>query len=135
MPPRAVLDTNVLVPALLWRGTPHEILLKALDRKFKIVISYPLLEELRKTLQLKKFNLTKSEINGLIRVIYYLSEIVEINKRFNVELKDEEDKIVTDCALNGKAEFIVTGDKDLLSCSVKGVKIVSPREFLERCLK
>jgi putative PIN family toxin of toxin-antitoxin system len=132
MGPRAVLDTNVLVSALLWKGIPHKILLKALDREFEIIISYPLLKELRKTLQLKKFNLTKEEISGLIRIIYYLSEIIEINKKFDTQLRDKEDRIVTDCALNGGADFIVTGDNDLLSTeSVRGVKIVSPKEFLE----
>ncbi|MFH1773453.1 MAG: putative toxin-antitoxin system toxin component, PIN family [Methanobacteriota archaeon] len=135
MRPRAVLDTNVLVSALLWKGIPHKILLKALNREFDIIISYPLLNELRKTLQLKKFNLAKEEINGLVRIIYYLAEIVEINKKFDAALRDEEDRIVTDCALNGKANFIVTGDEDLLSLgSVRGVKIISPKEFVEKVL-
>lgn len=135
MRPRAVLDTNVLVSALLWRGIPHKILLKALDEEFEIIISYPLLTELKKTLQLRKFNLTKSEVDGLVRVIYHLAEIVEVNKKFDVALRDEKDRIVTDCALNGKADFIVTGDEDLLSLGlIKGIKIVSPKEFLEKVL-
>ncbi|MDI6902511.1 MAG: putative toxin-antitoxin system toxin component, PIN family [Methanocellales archaeon] len=108
---RAVLDTNVWVSALLWRGNPHKILLRALDGDIKVITSTDILDELERVLRLDKFNLDGEEIKGLLKVVYGVSEIVKISESFDIEIKDEEDRIITDCALNGDADLIVTGDK------------------------
>ncbi len=132
MVPRAVLDTNVWVSALLWKGNPHRILLVALDGEIKAITSTDILDEVERVLRLDKFNLDEEEIKGLLKVVYGASEIIDINENFKIKIRDEKDKIITDCALNGNADFVVSGDKDLLDLRlVEDVRIVNPKEFLD----
>jgi len=132
MVPRAVLDTNVWVSALLWKGNPHKILLMALECKIEIVTSTDILDEVERVLRLDKFNLDEEEIKGLLKVVYGASKIIDIGENFDIKIRDVKDKIITDCALNGNADFVVSGDKDLLDLRlVENVRIVNPKEFLD----
>jgi len=130
---RAVLDTNVLVSALLWKGTPHEIFLKAMDGEFQAVASQEIIEELRAVLEHGEFGLEKEEVQGLLKIVTGIVELMSIQKKTDVSLKDAGDRNIIDCAVNGKADFIVTGDRELLELGkFQKIKIVSPKEFIER---
>ena len=129
---RVVIDTNVLISALFWVGRPKRLLNAARINKIAFITSESLLTELKGvcTAMNKPFHLSKSEAD---KIIDHLKDIAEevVSLKSNVTLcKDEADNRVLECALDGKADYIVTGDKDLLSLkSFKGIKIAKVSEL------
>ena len=134
---RAVLDTNVIISALLWGGLPQQIFLAARDERFVAVLTEALLDELITTLSREKFTqqlalrqLTVDAIVTLYRSAVLFVDPVEVPD--NV-VRDPKDRAVLACAVGGKSDFIVSGDKDLLVLgSYEGVSILSADQFLVR---
>lgn len=131
MPLRAVLDTNVLVSAIVYGGKPREILVSmVLERKIDGVISPSLLAELLEVLR-KKFEFASPDLNRVERQIKRKFIFVYPQKRISI-LDDEPDNRVLEAAAEGRCDFIVTGDKELLSLkSFQGAEIMPPRQFIE----
>ena len=128
---RAVLDTNVIISAIFWRDSPYRVMRKALQRDFILVISPDILEEVSERLK-HKFNLPREEIEILMNILLSYSDIVEPTTKVDVVKADENDNKIIECAIDGKADFIVTGDHHLLELkSYKSIKIITPAEFLE----
>ena len=128
---RVVLDTNVIISAIFWRGSPYRVMKKALQRDFILVISPDILEEVSERLKYK-FNLPRDEIETLTNILLSYSDIVEPTTKVNVVKADENDNKIIECAIDGEADFIVTGDHHLLELkSYKSIKIITPAEFLE----
>ncbi len=128
---RVVLDTNVIISAIFWRGSPYRVMRKALQRDFILVISPDILKEVSERLK-HKFNLPREEIEILMNILLSYSDIVEPTTKVNVVKADENDNKIIECAIDGKADFIVTGDHHLLELkSYKSIKIITPAEFLE----
>ena len=128
---RVVLDTNVIISAIFWRGAPYKVMKKALQRDFILVISPDILEEVSERLK-HKFNLPREEIETLMNILLSYSDIVEPTTKVNVVKADENDNKIIECAIDGEADFIVTGDHHLLELkSYKSIKIITPAEFLK----
>jgi len=131
---RVVLDTNVLVSALLFKGALSRFV--ELWRKGKIipVISKETFEELTTVLQYPKFSLSKDEIKSLIEheILPYF-EIIEVVKTVKGVCRDPGDDKFVSCALSASADCIVSGDKDF--CDLKQyqtVKIMNTSDFLKK---
>ncbi len=134
---RVVFDANVFVSALLSpRGAPAELLrlVEGEDSRFTLVTSLDLLEELGRVLGYR--HLSRQLPNGfsapilLVRLIE-LSEIVSDTETARGVCRDPEDDRCLSAALEGRAGFVVTGDRDLLDLGThRGVEIVAPRRFL-----
>lgn len=129
---RVVADTNVLISALLFGGSPEQIFLAALRGDIQILSSRPILKELEKVLN-GKFKLSAGFVRDILDLVEDVAEIVEITSRMKVILHPDEDNRILECAVDGKAEFIVTGDtKHILPLKeYKGIKILSPSEFIK----
>jgi len=130
---RVVLDTNVLVSALLFRGELSKIV--GLWQKGKIipVISKETFHELRTPLGYPKFSLTQEEIDSIIEneILPYF-EIVEVVKEVKGVCRDPEDDKFISCALSASADCIVSGDKDLFDLKQhKSAKIIKASDFLK----
>jgi len=130
---RVVLDTNVLVSALLFRGELSKIV--GLWQKGKIipVISKETFHELRTALGYPKFSLTQEEIDSIIEneILPYF-EIVEVVKEVKGVCRDPEDDKFISCALSASADCIVSGDKDLFDLKqYKSAKIIKASDFLK----
>lgn len=127
-----VLDTNVVVSGLtLPGGQGEKALLAAIDGKVALVISRPLVRELLDVLA-RKFSRNAEE---LARVAVFLGEVGElVDPRTRVRvLGDEPDNRVLECAVSGRADAIVTGDRAMLALyEWSGVRILSLRQFLDR---
>jgi len=129
---RVVLDTNVYIASVFWKGVPHEVVIRGLGGAFLVVISFSLLEEIGETLT-RKFNFPRQDTHALLEVITLNAYVVEPAIKVSVVERDPSDNKVIECAIAGKAEYIVSGDKDLLTLEqYKGIKIVKPVEFLAR---
>ena len=110
---RVVVDTNVLVSAIIHDGRPRQLVLELLD-KHTIILSRLLLVELADVLQRDKFTVDISQVDRFVSSLVQISKIVPDHTRFTVVLDDADDDVVLNVAYTGHADFIVTGDKHLL---------------------
>ncbi|MGE0862548.1 MAG: putative toxin-antitoxin system toxin component, PIN family [Vicinamibacterales bacterium] len=124
-----VLDTNVLVAALVAKGLCLEVVQRTIRMRC-LVSSSALLDELESTLRLK-FEVTPV----VARFLALLREQTMLVDPFVLPepvCRDPDDDIVLGTAMAAGAEVIVTGDKDLLVLGVyEGIRIETPRQFLE----
>ena len=129
---RVVADTNVLISALLFGGVSDQVFLVGLRSEIQLITSDPLLKELERILK-NKFKLDVQLVRGVIEEVRNVAEVVEVSSHINVISHPEEDNRVLECAIDGKANFIVTGDtKHILPLKeFRGIKILSPSEFIK----
>jgi putative PIN family toxin of toxin-antitoxin system len=130
---RIVLDTNVLVSALGWRGPSHDIVASCLDYKYDLLLSPDLLTELEKVLRYPKFHFQDSAILDYLTLLAKSAEIVIPDLKVAIVQADPDDNRVLECALAGNAEVIVTGDDHLLDLAeFEKILILRPKAFLDR---
>jgi len=128
---RVVLDSNVIVAAFASRGLCSEVFEVCLSGH-SIVISEHILSEVKISL-LKKIRLPESIVKDIIVYLREEAERVKPVELDNSPCRDKDDNIIIGTALSGNADFIITGDKDLLVLkSYKWIDIVTPREFWSR---
>lgn len=129
---RVVIDTNVLISATFWTGKPKQLLNKARRREIIFLTSEILLDELKGVLVNKKkpFRLSWEEAEQVVIAMRELAEVVETNSQFTV-CEDDMDNRVLECAVDGAAQRMITGDFHLLKLkSFQGIEIVSVAAFL-----
>ena len=129
MTPRAVLDTNVIVSGLGWRGAPAVILDAVGDDRLVLVTSAPLLAELRRVLEYPR--LAKVIQGGAqLADLVASSGVVVVPNRVLTVVRDDDNNRVLEAAIEGAADYIVSGDADLLDLgSFQGIPIITPGEF------
>ena len=131
---RVVLDTNVLVSALLFTGTSSELVPLWQRNAITVLLSRPILEEYLRVLSYPKFELSEEEIKGLIEeeLLPYV-EAIKPRSRLRVVKRDPSDDKFLECAVAGKAGIIISGDKDLLSLGrYRRIQILSPTQFFDQ---
>ncbi|MDN4165387.1 putative toxin-antitoxin system toxin component, PIN family [Cytophagales bacterium LB-30] len=133
---RVILDTNLWISFLISKR------LQELDSflhtgDITLLFSIELIEEFLEVSQrpkLKKY-FTNSDIKALLKQIDNFSELVQVRSTISV-CRDEKDNFLLSLAIDGKADFLITGDLDLLTMeSFKKTKIVSWANFVKLCLK
>jgi putative PIN family toxin of toxin-antitoxin system len=129
---RVVADTNILVSALLFGGPPEQVFLAGLRGEIQLLISPSLLKEFEKVLK-EKFKLSIHLVREITEGVREVAEIVEMSSHIRAISYPDEDNRVLECAVDGKADFIVTGDtRHILPLKeYGGIKILSPSEFLK----
>ena len=130
---RVTLDTNVLISGMFWSGISSVILERCRCGYIKLVMSSEITSEFEETLRYeKKFRQTEEEILQRVVEILDMSILVYPKEKLCIIQKDLDDNIVLECALAGKSDYIVTGDKHLLELrNYEWTKIVTPREFID----
>lgn len=133
---RVVIDTNVLVAALLWRGAPHALLEHVRTGMVAMVSSPALLAELADVLGRAKFDSildqTHTSRERSLSQLRQLAEVVEPPPLSQPVCRDPDDDHVLALAIAAKAELIVSGDKDLLSLGhFDSVPILAPAQALD----
>ena len=124
-----VLDTNVVVAALVANGLCREVFRRAARRR-ALVTAPALLDELEATLN-RKFIVT-GRTSAFLRMLRTQVRLVEPTRLASPICRDPDDDVVLAAAVAGGADRIVTGDRDLLDLGVyEGIQIVTPRQFLE----
>lgn len=134
-PPRLVLDTNVVVSAVLWGGKPGGSIAAAGEGEVRLHSSRDLLDELRATLErLKLARHVEAEgltVDGIFADYRRLLMLTRRALPPGAWSRDPDDDRVIACALAVGADFVVTGDDDLLTLGeVGGIRIVSPGGML-----
>lgn len=130
---RVVLDTNVVVSALLFRGRLSR--LRALWKKkaFTIIASKEIVGEYLSVLAYHKFNLTEKDIQYIVseELLPYIEPAEPVRAAVKVCKDPDDDKFLA-CAEAAKADFIVSGDAHLLNLKkYKGPPIVTAEKFLK----
>jgi putative PIN family toxin of toxin-antitoxin system len=134
--PRAVLDTNVLVSAVISQGKPRELLSKGIAKQFSIVLSDFILKEFVRVLRRPRFETSEDEIQKIVLAFIQTGEVVSVRSNFRVVRGDPDDDAIVNTAHDGRADVIVTGDSHLLRLkSFKGIKIVSVSEALRQLIE
>jgi putative PIN family toxin of toxin-antitoxin system len=130
---RVVLDTNVLVSGLAYPGSiPGRILGAWHQGGLDVVLSRYILDEMIRVLpRLPRISLTPSEIRDLADSFLFLAEMVEPSAELDERLRDDSDQMVLGTLRAAAADYLVTGDKDLLALA-EWYPIVTPVAFWER---
>jgi putative PIN family toxin of toxin-antitoxin system len=127
---RVVFDTNIFISALLIPGSlPEKAILKIVEEKDSPLISTDIIKQVLSVLS-SKFGRDREGLSHVAVTLSELAELVKPARRVKI-LKDEPDNRILECAIYGGADLLVTGDKEILQLQeYKGVKIISPKEYL-----
>ncbi|MBN1255992.1 MAG: putative toxin-antitoxin system toxin component, PIN family [Deltaproteobacteria bacterium] len=130
---RVVLDTNVVVSALLFQPTLSKIVALWQGGAFIPVISKDTFQELQTVLAYPKFDLTPDEIRSLLEgEILPFFEVIEAVEDVKGVCADSADDKFLACALSASADYLVSGDKALTELKqYKSVRIITPADFLK----
>jgi len=137
MPIRAVLDTNVLISGLIVaQGPPRQILDAWLESLFTLVTSLYLVEELVHVLSYpritERLRLDEPELAAVLDALLSKAEVTSGQLRLPGVTRDPKDDFVVACAKEGEADYIVSGDQDLLVLGeYEGIQVITPRQFVE----
>ena len=128
---RVVFDTNIFIPAFITPGGRAETaLLRAVNGEAKLFTSVPIMTETARKLR-EKFHWDDEHITAAVRHAAAVGLIVKPGLTLKVLADDPDDRIL-ECALEAKADVIVTGDRHLLDLrEYNGVAIITLREFLD----
>jgi len=130
----AVLDTNAVISALLFRGELSRLYDLWKKKAFVVTASREIIEEYIRVLAYPKFKLSEREIEALINeeLLPYIEPVTVIEDVKGVCKAPDDDKFLA-CAVAGKADFIVSGDAHLLSLKKhEGCPIITAEEFLKK---
>ncbi len=126
---KVVFDTNVLVAAFVAEDICSVLLSHARKKEVDLIVCPKILEEFEKVLK-EKLKVPEEIVQEALNLILEASQLVHpAGTAFKV-CRDEDDNQILACALSAKADYLVSGDRNLLKIgSFKKLKIVSPREF------
>lgn len=128
-PLKVVLDTNVLISALIFGGKPETVYRLAIEKRITAFISPFIIAEAIEVLA-KKFNFSQvklKQVKGKLRKNF---KVLNTTKIINI-VRDKDDNKILEAAAEGGCEFIITGDMDLLSLGkYKQIKILTAEQFL-----
>jgi len=134
---KVVVDTNIFISAVIKeRSNPGRVLNLVKEQKIKLILSSDILAEIGTVLfypKLKKIHqLEAKAIKAYLKRIESISQIVTPAKRLEVIKEDSSDNIYLECAIEGRADFIISGDHHLTDLEFyKGIQIVNPATFLK----
>ncbi|PIU58841.1 putative toxin-antitoxin system toxin component, PIN family [Candidatus Bathyarchaeota archaeon CG07_land_8_20_14_0_80_47_9] len=128
-----VLDTNVLVSALIKTGKPRELFLKITEGRIQLILSRSILKEFSEVAddpRIRKY-VDQDDIIAFLRIVGSVAKIVKVKSRFKVVKEDPDDDAVLRTAFDGKADCIVSGNNHLLSLGAfRGIRILTVDELL-----
>lgn len=128
---RIILDTNILISAFFWSGYPRKVYNLAKDHKVIILSSYNIEAEFIRVLSYQKFGLNAAEILPLIFNLRRHSTLIEVKSHIDIIKEDPTDNIFLECAVEGNANYIISGDHHLLDLkSYNEIQIMRAKDFL-----
>jgi putative PIN family toxin of toxin-antitoxin system len=129
---KVLLDTNILISALGWKGNPKTLFEQCLHGHLELVSSVQQLSELMRVMDYPKFLFTEEQKLTFLGIITTIATIVDITGKIHVIKEDPDDDIPLETAINGNVDYLVTGDPHLLKLNeYKKIKIVTAKDFLD----
>ena len=132
---KIVLDTNVFISGVFFKGPPFEILKAWQDGRLRLLLTDEIFIEYQRVGELLSADFPEVDLAPFLELIAANSKIVmPVNLQSQVCDDPDDDKFLS-CALAGKCKIIISGDKHLLRVSgYEGIEIVRPRKFFEEYL-
>ena len=131
---RVTVDTNILISGINFRGKPFDLLELARAGKINLTVSKAILDEMADVLA-RKFDFTPEEIAEARKRITGMARTVRPAVQLDVIKEDPPDNRILECAVGAGADYIVTGDKDLLRLRrYDAIRILTVSDFLEVAL-
>ncbi len=130
---RIVIDTNVIISAILFQNSQPAKAIKFAKQLGKILLSETIFREIGNTLSRPKFDryLSLDSRRQVLSQLLLDSELIEITETITI-CRDLKDNKFWELAINGNADFIITGDQDLLVLNpFRGIQIITVNEFLK----
>jgi putative PIN family toxin of toxin-antitoxin system len=133
---RVVLDANIYISALISTlGNPRIITKRWEQRDFEVLITEDIINEVARVIRYphitKRHNKGEKKIRSYLKLLSTQATLVEVNETLDIIKYDETDNRYLECAVAGKADYIVSGDNHLLSIGeYKGIIILSPAAFV-----
>jgi len=131
---KAVLDTNVLVSALIKTGKPRELLFRAAEGKFQAILSRQILEEFVKVVRDPKVGryVDEEDVEAFLRALAAMTSTMKVKSKFKAVKRDPKDDVVLRTAYDSGSDYVVTGDRDLLEIrEFRGIRIITVERMLE----
>ena len=133
---KAILDTNVFISGVFWKGPPFEILTAWQEQRFDLVISPPILDEYRRVLDEMMKKRPLPVLTSILRIIELHAEMVEPVSFAQSVCGDPDDDKFLEAALAAHAGYVVSGDAALLNLKHhRGIEVVRPARFLNLLLR
>jgi putative PIN family toxin of toxin-antitoxin system len=130
---KIVIDTNISISAFFWNGLQRKVYELARNKKVILLYSSDIERELIRVLSYKKFKLNANEILPLAIDYRNIGLFVKVISSLDIIKEDPTDNIFLECAVDGDAEYIISGDAHLLNLKkYKNIDIVNAKEFLVR---
>jgi putative PIN family toxin of toxin-antitoxin system len=131
---RVVLDTNVLISGLFSTTSTPALAVEKAITKAQLVATIETLRELIEKLLLPKFDpyVTRGRREAMLQRVASLVEIIEVLQHVRASRDPKDDKFL-EAAVNGRANVLVTGDRDLLDLNpFRSIAIITPADYLAR---
>lgn len=129
---RVCIDTNVLISGIFWKGMPGSVVEAWVDAQFDLVVSLPILEEYKRIFQRVGNRIDPDLSEAWVKMIIEKASIVAPVHNTQTWSRDVHDDKFIHCCLAAHADYLVTGDKDLLVLKEQfHFQIVTPKEFLK----
>jgi putative PIN family toxin of toxin-antitoxin system len=128
---RVIADTNIYISALMFGGLQGTFLDLAIRRAFTLVSSRAILDELDEKLR-GKFALSDADARRIRARLEEAADLVDPGFVLQVVTDDPDDNRILECAVSGKADLIISGDRHLLRlASYEGISILTVRQFFK----
>ena len=128
---RVVIDTNIYISAIFWNGKPREVIDLGRDGKITIFTSLDIENEIVGKLK-TTFKLAEEDVNRILLDFSTFTLPIRINKQLIVVQDDPDDNKFIECAVECRANYIISGDRHLLNLKeYEGIKLIKSSEFLK----
>lgn len=132
---KVVLDTNVFVSGVFFSGPPYQILQAWQSGEFELVVSQEILDEYRRVGEILAGERPAIDLDPILNFVIERAKVYESVKLKEPVCEDPDDDKFLACALASGSRVIISGDKHLLKVSgYEGIKVLKPREFVDRYL-
>ncbi len=129
---KVVLDTNVFVSALGWKGTSREIFKDCIEGSLELFISTEIFDEIKRVLNYPKFKFSQDEIAEFLDQILEVGNLVETKVKVEKIKDDPSDNKFLECAVTVDADYIISRDSHILKIKeFEGIKLISPEDYMK----
>jgi putative PIN family toxin of toxin-antitoxin system len=133
---RIILDTNVFISGIFFKGPPSQILKAWEMQNLQIVLCQQILDEYQRVADELSSKYPLVNITPVIELLTVFGQFADTSDIDLSICEDPDDDKFIECAIAGKCNIIVSGDRHLLKLGeYKGVKILKPRDFVEEYMR
>lgn len=127
-----VFDTNIILSSTLWKESAARKLLRQLvDKQINIISSPEIISEYQEVLK-RDFDYTDEEVTKIMKQVFEFVTLIKPVNKIDAVKEDPDDNIILECAVESKAEYIITYDKHLLKLiTYENIKIIKPEEMMK----